>query len=158
MMLQEKQIEAIVAQAIQAANVPASIVVGAWVTAPQGVKNLEHANADTTFEVSAGIRQYQTAQIPTAEVPVTIAVSTLESADPTGEKFAAAASAVTEIMQGWQDDFAAADTTFSFDGFALTAFRMDGGSAPVRDGQAWTVTISATIGGVFTTPTQTKGS
>lgn len=160
MELHEKLIEAKVAAAIAAANIPASAIVGAWTAATGGgLKNVEHVGTVTTFEISTGIRQYDTAQIPTADVPVSVAIATMESADPTGAAFASAAAAIAEIFQGWQDDFSAAESALSFPGFAVASFRMDGGSAPTRDGTAWTVVISATVGGVFTTipTTNAKG-
>ena len=157
MELHEKTIEAKFAAAIAAARIPASVIVGSWITpATQGaLKNLEPVGSVTTIDVSAGIRQYDTAQIPTATVSVSVAISTMESADPSGEMFAATAAAIVAILQAWQDDFASADSALSFPGFAVTSFRMDGGSAPTRDGTSWTVVMSATVGGVFTTPTQT---
>lgn len=158
MELHEKTIEAKFAAAISAARIPLSTIVGTWTTASEGwTKNVEPVGTVTTIEVSTGIRQYDTAQIPTATVPVSVAISTMESADPSGEMFAATAAAIAAILQAWQDDFTAADSALSFPGFAVTSFRMDGGSAPTRDGTSWTVVMSATVGGVFTTPTQTKG-
>jgi hypothetical protein len=160
MELHEKLIEAKVAAAIAAANIPASAIVGAWTTATGGgLKNVESVGTVTTLEISTGIRQYDTAQIPTADVPVSVAIATMESADPTGAAFASAAAAIAAIFQGWQDDFSAAESALSFPGFAVTSFRMDGGSAPMRDGTSWTVVISATVGGVFTTipTTNAKG-
>lgn len=158
MELHEKTIEAKFAAAIAAARIPLSTIVGTWTTASEGwTKNVEPVGTVTTIEVSTGIRQYDTAQIPTATVPVSVAISTMESADPSGEMFAATAAAIAAILQAWQDDFTAADSALSFPGFAVTSFRMDGGSAPTRDGTSWTVVMSATVGGVFTTPTQTKG-
>lgn len=160
MELHEKLIEAKVAAAIAAANIPASAIVGTWTTATGGgLKNVENVGTITTLGISTGIRQYDTAQIPTADVPISVDIATMESADPTGAAFASAAAAIAAIFQGWQDDFSAAESALSFPGFAVTSFRMDGGSAPTRDGTAWTVVISATVGGVFTTipTTNAKG-
>jgi phosphoribosylformimino-5-aminoimidazole carboxamide ribonucleotide (ProFAR) isomerase len=102
MELHEKLIEAKVAAAIAAANIPASAIVGAWTTATGGgLKNVESVGTVTTLEISTGIRQYDTAQIPTADVPVSVAIATMESADPTGAAFASAAAAIAAIFQGW---------------------------------------------------------
>ena len=61
MELHEKLIEAKVAAAIAAANIPASAIVGAWTTATGGgLKNVESVGTVTTLEISTGIRQYET--------------------------------------------------------------------------------------------------
>lgn len=148
----EVEVEKRIAAAIETADIPGVAVARAWERSTDALKNLETAAAVVGVTVAVELRRYDTAQIPTANIPFSVTIAARDDADPQGAAFANAAALVLSLLQSWQDDISAAATALSSAAFILCGFRMDGGGAPTLDGGNWSLVISANCRGVVKQP------
>ena len=151
-MFAEKEIEERIIDAISRLNIDGSQTFGSWNVSFNGdIKNLEDKSKPILISVGVGQRQYDTAQIPTANIACAIGVDVPFEVDPTGEKMNNAICRLIQILQDYQDDLCLACETFNTQHFEVAGFRLDGGSGLQRDLQRsmFSITFEFTLRGTI---------
>lgn len=89
--------------------------------------NLESPTSPSIVDVRVDLRQYDTAQIPIANIPCSITVYTRIDSDPMGDKSLLCAEKIMELLQRMQDNLDYAISTLETPDFTIAGFRIDGG-------------------------------
>lgn len=147
--LLEKKIVDALADALGDADIQ---VMGAWQPATDGeVKSLEDGKASGYLAVRMQPRTYETPTIPTAQIPCTIGLVMRAEVDTDGQSYLAVTSAVSDVLQSWQNSIEAATTAFDIDGkFSCAGFQLTGGDAGIdKAKKVWTWAQSLIVYGVI---------
>lgn len=148
--LVEKDISDLIAAALASLGIEGAQIISPWATVAAGeVRNVESADAGLVIEVTVGNRLYDSPQQQQARWQCSVALTVRDGEDPTGRRMLAAWSAISALLQSWQDDLDAAVAAFSAASFDLSGFRLDGGPGPQHSGEnkCWTVDSSFTVQG-----------
>lgn len=152
-MIAEQQVEGMVvrriSEAFAAEGVVAPRIVGAWSFADEGeVKGTGDASS-AVLAVSAGLRVYDSFQSPQADIPVAVSLSVRRDACPTGREVVEMAGVVLAMLHRWNTDADALFDDMRLDAFSPAGLRIDGGEAPMNDGEAaaWVFSVSFTLRG-----------
>ena len=160
MNLVEKDIADAIEWAVIALGIPGAQVISPWAIAQPGeTRNREDPSSCLIVEIAVGNRMFDTPQQCMAQWDCGIEVSVRDEFDPTGSIALDAWTKIADMLQDWQDDLDAVQTSLQADSFDLTGFRLDGGQSPVRDRNARCLRIrqNFTVRGTINRQTTTQG-
>ena len=128
----ERDIENKIVEALKTLGLEDVQIINSWNT-DQSFLNVEDDSFTSIVDIHARPRQYDTAQIPTANIDCSIAAYTRTDGDPTGQKMLDLSEKLMDMIQSFQDDLSLAISTFEVPKFQVAGFRISGGNGPFRD-------------------------
>lgn len=100
--------------------------------------------------VVASPRQYETPTIADARIDFSLNLIVRADVDFNGKNWRNVTRIVQEKLQEWQDEFAAAAASFTFDNFDFTGFQLTGGDSSLdKENQIWVFTQTASVYGII---------
>lgn len=151
-MLIEQQLEAGIASAIGALDIPGAAVSTSRGVADDGkVKGEFDAGAAVSISVTAGIRQHDEFSLPTSNIPIAVTVVTRGEMSATGAAHEDAVEKIVELVERWHQDADAMSSALSTDTLFAAAIRSDGGVSKTysEEDLCWTETVSFTVRGTI---------
>lgn len=128
----ERDIENRIVEALKTLDLEDVQIINSWNT-DQSLTNIEDDSFSSLIDIHTSPRQYDTSQIPTANIGCSIAVYTRIESDPTGLKTLDLSEKLMDMIQLFQDDLCQAISTFEVPKFSVAGFRINGGNGPYRD-------------------------
>ena len=150
--IESKLIDALVASLPEGSNIQ---TLGVWQPAVgEKIKNMEDKAVNGYLTVKALPRSYETPTIPTATIQAQIQLSMRSEVDAQGIDYLRVVSAISTVLQSWQDSLETAKTTFDVDGkFDCAGTQLTGGDVGADTAnKVWTYSQGVTVYGVILPP------
>lgn len=126
-------------------------VLGTWQAMPDDqLKGMENGAAEGYLTISVQPRGYATPTIPTTTINCQVSLAMRAEIDRDGVTYLEATSAVSDVVQRWQNDLDAAVADLGVEGkFDVAGFQLAGGSASMdNQNRIWTYTQNLVVYGV----------